>query len=283
MVKPTPYVPNPNPYAAPTETISPPTGDTSIFIDEVRVRENGFSGSALSGAEVAQTMRQELSRYSAELGFQVAETDAGCRVAGELVRVEQGSRMLRMLVPGVFGAVKVEGNFRITKNGNTIKELYVRQRKAAGFQGGNTRALLELCLRQIALQVGSEVGVATGRIDASQSVRASWYLYRMAAVAALIAAALAGIAFAWAINQPVRMDGLEGAAKPWWACVVFLFLFATVFMLGLATAPTDVLKSRTLLSLRSVSGVKTIGAQRIVITLLTIAPIVLLLLTFAVL
>ncbi len=271
---------NPNPYAAPTETVATPTGDTMICIDEFDISEDGFFCSVLSRAQVAKSLREELAKYCAELGHQVVSEDAGCHVTGELVRVEQGSRFLRLLAPGILGAVKVEGKCRITKNGKTIKEIDLRQRKALGFQGGKTRSLLELCLRQIALQVGSDVGVTTGRIDTGQSVKASQYLWRMAAIAALIAAGLAVTAYAWATNQPVRKDGLDDAAKPLWACVVFVFLYATVFLLGLAAAPTNVLTSRMLLSLRSASGVKTISAQRIVIAFLAAAPIGLLVLTF---
>ena len=102
----------------------------------------------------------------------------------------------------------------------------------------------------------------------------------MLAVAGFVTVILSVVAYVWAINQPYRYDGLTDAAKPWWACVVAVFLFATSVIFGLAAAPTSVLTSPTFLKLRSVSGVKTIGAQRVVIALLAVAPLGLLLLTF---
>lgn len=163
---------------------------------------------------------------------------------------------------------------------DVIQEVHLSQRKAIGFQGGNTRRLIDLSIRQIAMRIGSDAGVAAGRIDAEESVNVTRYLSVLVVVAGFVSTGLAYLAYRWAASLPVRRDGLNASAKPWWACVVAVLIFAALFLLGLATAPTGVLRSRMLLPLRSASGVTTLAAQRVIIALLALAPIGLLYLCY---
>ena len=271
---------NSNPYSPPAPMAVVELAQPKICINYFLIAEEGFLCTVRSRAQVTETLRNELIKYCTELGFQVVENGAECVLTGELFRVEQGSRILRGLMPGVLGAVKVQGVCQLRQGDEFLQEFQLRRRKAMGFQGGSSQGLLELSLRQIAMQVGSDIGVATKLIAADESAKVTRYLRNLAAVAGLASAALAGLAYAWAIRLPVRHDGLENNEKLWWGCVVAVFLFALLILLGLATAPKEVLASRQLLSLRSASGVKTITAQRIVIALLCAAPIGLLAVTY---
>lgn len=271
---------NINPYASPTEPITATVTAKKIQIDQFRISDPAYSCSVLSQADIMLGLHGELAKYCRELGFEVVSEGAEYHLSGELTRVEQGNRFLRSLIPGVLGAVKVEGHCRIADRLGSESMISFRQRKAMGFQGGNTRGLLELSLRQIAMKISSDLAVTTGLVGSEVALRAKRYLMNILGIAVLAAVGLALIIYFWAANQPPRHDGVSNSGKPVWACVVALFIFAIVTLLGLASAPRDVLTSHALLFLRSISGVKTITAQRFVIALLALGPIGLLFLTF---
>ncbi len=108
----------------------------------------------------------------------------------------------------LLGAVIVEGRCRLIDQRGSESAFDFRKRKAMGFQGGNTRSLIELSLRQIAMKISSDIAVTTGRIGSEESLKATRYLKTMLGVAALIAVGLAAIIYMWAINQPVRKTEL---------------------------------------------------------------------------
>ena len=131
---------------------------------------------------------------------------------------------------------------------------------------------LNQSFRQLALEVGSEAGLAAGVVDKTDRAGASKYLYWLSGISAILSIVTGWFLYSWAMSLAVRHDGLENSQKPYWACFVTVMIFAILFFGGLAAAPERVLKSRQMLWLRSASGVESINAQRAVTALLIIAP-----------
>jgi len=253
----------------------------TIRIEYFHIAEEGWACSVLTRAQAVELLRQELIRYFTELGFRVVDDGAEYRVTGEFTSIDEGNRLLRGLLPGILGAARVEASARITRRNQVVKEFDLRQRKASGFQGGSSKGLLELSIRQIAMRIGSDTGVTTEQIAPDEAANAMRYLGILTGVAGLVAVVLGWLAYQWLAAIPVRRDGIQDGEKPFVACFFALALFVALFLLGLALAPDRILKSRTLLFLRASSGVKSIAAPRIVIALLALPALGLILLFYA--
>lgn len=273
----------PNPYSPPSAEAPTSSDAPTIQLEYFDIVESGFKCSVFSRAEVVEMLRAELVRFCTEIGYRVVEADAECRLTGTIVRFDQGSRFLRSLLPVILGVAKVHIVCHAMCGRELVREFDLYQRKGMGFQGGNSRSLLALSLRQIAMKISSDVGATTGQINREQSQSSARYLGGMMVVAGVAAAGIALLAYRWSMSVPVRFDGLQDSAKPWWACIIAVLIFVILLLLALVTAPTRVLKSRTLLPLRSASGVNSILAQRVVLALLALLPIGILVAAFAVL
>jgi hypothetical protein len=261
------------PFFPPNEATTGSAAKPTICIDYFYFAEDGFCCTVLSHAEIVEQFRRELIRYCTEMGFDVVDGEAEYRIVGVFARLDQGNQFLRWFLPGVLGANIVQVTGRIMRGSEVIQRFDIRKRTATGVLGGSSRSLLDFNMRRIAMKVAADAISLSGRNRDEKSAGAHRYLGAMIAVAGLVSIALAWAAYRWALAVPVRPHGLTDNGKPWWACFVGTFLFAILFLLGLATAPTSVLTSRTLLPLRSMSGVKTISAQRVVLVLLCAAPI----------
>lgn len=269
-----------NPFQSPVSEEFVASVAPTIRIVPFSVRESAFKCTVFSPNELTQELRGETVRYCRELGFQVVDGEADYRIEGEFVQVNQGNRALRYLFAGLLGYSKLEVLGEIAGGDQEARPFRFKQVKAFGRMGGDSKVLLKRSLYQIALRIGSEAGLFGKRIDPAQANRASAYLGFLTVIATLVALLISGMCYVKGtlVTEPLNKN--EYAAQLIWTVIVGVVAFIVASLIGLAVAPQTVLASRTLLWLRSTSGVRTILALRVLLGAIGVALTGIILLRF---
>lgn len=254
-----------NPFQSPAQEEFTPSHAPKIQIMPFGIRKSAFKCTVLSPQELAENLRDETIKYCQDLGFQVVEEDAEYRIEGEFVKVDEGNRILRYLLSGLAGFSKLEVAGEIRGGELEARPFRFKQVKAIGAMGGDSKSLLKRSLYQIALKIGSEAGSIGKRIDPAQADRAVRYLGFLALVAVLVACLLGGISYLYGTVVTEPLNDNQYTEQIIWSVIVGVVAFTVAILSGIALAPEDVLSSRTLLWLRSSSGVSTIFVLRILL------------------
>lgn len=272
-----------NPFKSPTDELFDTTArDSSIRIEPFQVRASGFDCTVYTEDQVSEMLAKELAAFCEEQGFRISQGKSEYTIRGEIVKVEQGSQILRYFLPFIAGEAKVEIHGEVAQGPHSTKPFHVKKTFSMGAFGGNSKAMIRDGLRHAAMRIAADaglVGVQTAGLkrtgDSPAASSSAWLYLGGVLLAAVVIAIVAGYgAYQWSLTVPERHDGIALEDRGGWGIFVGVLIFFAGILGGLATAPDSVLKSSALIWLRTRSGMKSLVGQRILLGIVCAVPIV---------
>lgn len=254
----------------------------SIRIEPFRVRSSGFDCRVFSEDQVSEMLAKELGTFCGEQGFEIVNGKAQYTIRGEIVKIVQGSQILRYLFPFLAGEAMVEIQGEVSQGPHSTKSFHIKKTFSMGAFGGSSKGMIKDGLRLAAMKIAADAGLVGHQTSGLKRGGASgaaldpvntWLYLGMVALAAVICAVIIGnTAHNWVLTVPERHDGIAMDDRGGWALLQVALTFISILFGGLAAAPDSVLKSSTLIWLRASAGVKSMIGQRILLGMLCCVP-----------
>lgn len=255
----------------------------SIRIEPFRVRGSGFDCRVFSEDQVSEMLAKELGTFCGEQGFEIVNGKAQYTIRGEIVKIVQGSQILRYLFPFLAGEAMVEIQGEVSQGPHSTKSFHIKKTFSMGAFGGSSKGMIKDGLRLAAMKIAADAGLVGHQTSGLKRGGASgaaldpvntWLYLGMVVLAAFITAAVVGgYANGWAMAAPERHDGIAMEDRGRWVLLQAVLALISILFGGLAAAPDSVLKSSAMIWLRANAGVKSMIAQRILLGTLCILPI----------
>lgn len=276
-----------NPFKArSSDSADAAVSSNSICIEPFRVRSAGFDCRVFTEGQVADMLAKELASFCSEQGFEIVNGKAQYTIKGEVVKIVQGSQILRYLLPFLAGEAMVEIQGEVVEGAYSSKPFHIKKTFSMGAFGGSSKGMIKSGLRLAGMKIAADAGLvgqqtsglkqggSSGGLGALSAPLNAWLYLGMVALAAIITAVIVGgYAQGWAMAAPERHDGIAMEHRHRYVLLQSALAFISILFGGLAAAPDSVLKSKTLIWLRASSGVNSIIGQRILLGILCAVPI----------
>lgn len=271
-----------NPFKSRPEASSDaPASSNSIRIEPFQVRASGFDCKVFSEDQVSELLAKELANFCGEQGFEIVVGKSEYTIKGEIVKIVQGSQILRYLLPFLAGEAMVEIQGEVVQGAYSSKPFHIKKTFSMGAFGGSSKGMIKDGLRLAAMKVAADAGLVGKQTSGLKRTGGTaldpvntWFYLGLVAVAAFIVAAIIGnFAHNWAMTVPERHDGIAMEDRGGWVRLQIFLAFISIVFGGFAAAPDSVLKSSAMIWLRARSGVKSIIGQRILLGIFCILPI----------
>jgi len=270
-----------NPFASRLDdSANTAVGSNTIRIEPFQVRASGFDCRVFTEAQLSELLAKELAGFCGEQGFEIVGGKAQYTIRGEIVKVVQGSQILRYLLPFLAGEAMVEIQGEVSQGMHSSKPFHIKKTFSMGAFGGTSKGMIKDGLRLAAMKIAADAGLVGQQTSGLKNTSGTpldpvntWvYLGLVLAAAVICGGIIASTAHSWVMTVPERHDGIAMEDRGRWVVLQTSFTFISVLFGGLAAAPDSVLKSSALIWLRASVGMKSMIGQRIVLGVCCAVP-----------
>jgi len=276
-----------NPYASPVTEKAPAStgGRPTVQIDLFQLKDQDFECSELSTHDVVHLMREKLVEHCRNYGFEVVEEGAEYHIGGTFGEVTGGSRFQRLfmsLFTGILqslflqvGAARLYVTGSIRRHGQPVGGFDHNLIRSDHINfGGTSHGLIKGLVRKASSQIAGAVSRHASIDVKDDSEAVARYFRNLKMILAVVSIVATIGVLVWALQLPIRKDGLETATgKSIWSVILGICVFGAGYLFGIGAAPQSVLADRAMMGFRTFSGVSSIPMMRLVLFALLAAPL----------